>query len=97
MNEPIKLVSQGGATSIHIDMRLKENGDLLFSGQDIGDAPEEIFGSSDYEYWLTVPAAEKDRLLLALLEKHYGGDSCVISSLRELMKSKDIPHNFHSH
>ena len=39
MNESIKLVSQGGATSIHIDMRLKEDGDLLFSGQDIGDAP----------------------------------------------------------
>ena len=62
MNESIKLVSQGGATSIHIDMRLKEDGDLLFSGQDIGDAPEEIFGDSDYEYWLTIPAAEKDQL-----------------------------------
>ena len=44
MNEPIKLVSQGGATSIHIDVRINENGDLLFSGQDIGDAPEKFFG-----------------------------------------------------
>ena len=97
MIEPIKLVSQGGATSIHINMRLKENGDLLFSGQDIGDAPEEIFGSSDYEYWLTVPAAEKDRLLLALLEKHYAGDALVVSTLRELMGSREIPYSFFSH
>ena len=96
MNEPIKLVSQGGSTSIHIDMRLNENGDLLFSGQDIGDAPEEIFGSSDYEYWLTVPAAEKDRLLLALLEKHYAGDALVVSTLRELMESKNISCSFNS-
>ena len=97
MSEVIKLVSQGGSTSIHIDMRLNENGDLLFSGQDIGDAPEEIFGSSDYEYWLTVPAAEKDRLLLALLEKHYAGDAMVVSSLREFMESKQIPCQFYSH
>ena len=97
MNEPIKLVSQGGSTSIHIDMRIKENGDLLFSGQDIGDAPEEFSGDSDYEYWLTVPVSEKDRLLLALLEKHYAGDALVVSTLRELMESKDISCGFYSH
>jgi hypothetical protein len=97
MNDPIKLVSQGGSTSIHIDMRIDENGNLLFSGQDIGSAPEEIFGDSDYEYWLTVPASEKDRLLLALLEKHYAGDALVISTLRELMESKEIPCSFFSH
>ena len=97
MTEPIKLFSQGGSTSIHIDVRIKENGDLLFSGQDIGDAPEEIFGDLDYEYWLTVPAAEKDNLLLALIEKHYAGNASVISELREFMESKEIPCSFFSH
>ena len=97
MTKPIKLVSQGGATSIHIDMRIDENADLLFSGQDIGSAPEEIFGDSDYEYWLTVPSAEKDKLLLALIEKHYGGDAAVISTLREFMESKQISCGFYSH
>ena len=97
MNEPIKLVSQGGSTSIHIDVRIDENGNLLFSGQDIGNAPEEIFGDIDYEYWLTVPAAEKDRLLLALIEKHYAGDAMVVSTLREFMESKEIPCGFYSH
>ena len=97
MNDPISLVSQGGATSIYIDVRINENGDLLFSGQDIGAAPEEIFGDSDYEYWLTVPAVEKDKLLLALLEKHYAGDAMVVSTLREFMESKQIACGFHSH
>ena len=97
MSDPIKLVRRGGSTSIYIDMSIDENGNLLFSGQDIGSAPDEIFGDSDYEYWLTVPASEKDRLLLALLEKHYGGDALVVSTLRELMESKQIPCSFHSH
>jgi len=97
MTKPIKLVSQGGSTSIHIDVRINENGDLLFSGQDIGSAPEEIFGDMDYEYWLTVPAVEKDKLLLALIEKHYAGDALVVSTLREFMESREIPHSFFSH
>ena len=97
MDKPITLVSQGGSTSIHIDMRIDEDGNLLFSGQDIGSAPEEIFGDIDYEYWLTVPASEKDRLLLALIEKHYAGDAMVISTLREFMESKDISCGFYSH
>jgi hypothetical protein len=97
MKDPIKLVRKGGSTSIYIDVRINENGDLLFSGQDIGSAPEEIFGDSDYEYWLTVPASEKDRLLLALIEKHYAGDALVVSTLRKLMESKQIPCSFHSY
>jgi hypothetical protein len=97
MSKPVKLVSQGGSTSIHIDARIEENGDVVISGQDIGDAPEEFFGDLDYEYWLTVPAAEKDRLLMALIEKHYAGDASVVSRLRDLMKEKDIPCTFHSH
>ena len=51
----------------------------------------------DYEYWSTVPASEKDRLLLALIEKHYAGDALVVSSLREFMESKNIPYNFYSY
>lgn len=97
MTDPVKLVRIGGDTSIYIDVCIDENKDLLFSGQDIGNAPEEIFGDIDYEYWLTVPAAEKDRLLLALIEKHYAGDAMVVSTLRELMESKDISCGFYSH
>ena len=97
MSEPVKLVNQGGSTSIHIQARIEDSGDLVISGQDIGDAPEEFFGDLDYEYWLTVPAAEKDRLLLALIETQYAGDLSVVSKLRELMEEKSIPCKFHSH
>ena len=97
MSQSVKLVNQGGSTSIHIQARIEESGNLVISGQDIGDAPEEFFGDLDYEYWLTVPAAEKDQLLLALIEKHYAGDSSVVSKLRDLMKEKHIPCTFHSH
>lgn len=97
MNDVIELVSLQGATSVNIDVCIDEKGDLLFSGQDIGDASEEFFGDSDYEYWLTVPASQKDQLLLSLIEEHYAGDPSVISTLRNIMDTKKIPCRFHSY
>jgi hypothetical protein len=96
MSKTVELVKLGGETSIHIDARIEEAGDLLFSGQDIGEAPQQIFGKDDYEYWLRVPAAAKDRMLLALIEKIYRGNASVISELREFLESKEIPCEFYS-
>ena len=96
MTDRVELVNQKGGTSIHIDAGLEANGDLQISGQDLGEVPMEIYGDMDYEYWLTVPATEKDKLLLALLEKHYSGDAMVVSSLRDLMESKQIRYQLFS-
>ncbi len=90
----IVLVEQSGETSIHISAEICKNGDLQLSGQDVGKGPREIFGDSDYEYWLTVPAAQKDLLLLALLESLYKGDASVISKMREMLGTKKIPCEF---
>jgi hypothetical protein len=76
MTDSVKLAGIGGDTSIHIDVRIDENGDLLFSGQDIGNAPEEVFGDLDYEYWLTVPASESPTSSSA----HAFWQSCVNSA-----------------
>jgi hypothetical protein len=96
MSDVVKLVRVSASTSVYIDAKVSDEGNLVISGQDLGSAPDEIFGDSDYEYWLTVPAAEKDKLLLALLETHYSGDAMVVSTLRKVMESKRIRFNFHS-
>ena len=97
MSDIINLVSQSGSTSIYIDARIEDNGDLRFSGQDIGEAPEQIFGKDDYEYWLTIPAAEKDRLLLSLIEKIYKGNASVISEMKEFLDERNIPYGFQTY
>jgi len=97
MTDATTLVSQQGATSIFIDVRIEDSGDLRFSGQDIGEAPEEIFGDFDYEYWLTVPAAEKDRLLLALIAKFFKGNTSVVSEMKEFLEERDIPFGFQTY
>ena len=59
----VDLVAHEGPTSVYISAAINEVGDLVFSGQDLGAAPSAIFGDSDYEYWLTVPASHKHELL----------------------------------
>lgn len=62
----VKLVASRGDTSVFIDAEIDERGSLVISGQDIGRAPQECFGDSDYEYWLVVAAADKERVLSIL-------------------------------
>ncbi|MGD8584725.1 MAG: hypothetical protein PVH65_10090 [Chloroflexota bacterium] len=93
----VNLVQVKGPTSIYIDVEITDEGDLLFSGQDIGKAPEEFFGDSDYEYWLLVKAAQKDQLLLALIERFYSGNTRVISELREFLNARGIANEFDSY
>ncbi len=97
MTEYVKLVQRRGSTSILIEAEINGKGDLVFSGQDIGKAPSEFFGDSDYEYWLTIRAEHKGAMLVALIEKHYAGNPEVISILREYLESKNIPCEFFSY
>ena len=43
--------------SRHVTAKLNEDGNLVISGQDIGPSVERIFGSDEYEYSHTIPAA----------------------------------------
>ena len=89
------LCNREGTTSIFIAAEILENGDLQLAGQDVGIAPRQTVGDSDYEYWLTVPAVEKDRLLLALLSAVYNDDPTAVTKLRALLDEQGVPHKFH--
>lgn len=97
MNNTVNLVNIKGSTSIHIDVQITEEGKLLFSGQDLGEVPRQVYGDSDYEYWLTLSPVEKDQLLLALIQDQYSGDDLVISKLRKYLESKGINYKFNSY
>jgi hypothetical protein len=56
-----------------------------------------IWGDSDYEYWLTVPAASKDDALLALLEIAYKDNPGVVSEFQSALKERGIPCEFSSY
>lgn len=71
---------------------IKENGDLALEGVDSGSEVEKTMGDWDYEYWLTVPAAFKDTVLLWLIKERFENSSALMGWLSE----KNLPHKFDS-
>ena len=68
------LYEASGATTVHIEARVGSSG-VTVAGHDLGKAPSEFFGESDYEYECTVAPADRDALLLAAAPSspHYSG------------------------
>src|SRR5688572_15022591 len=97
MPRKVSLVDVEGPTSVYIDAEITAAGDLLLSGQHLGEAPRAVFGDSDYEYWLEIPAASKDDLLLALIETRYSGNASLISDLKQYLEARGIPCQFASY
>jgi hypothetical protein len=58
-----------GLTS-HAEAYINEGGDLVVEVQDFGQQLEQLFGDTDYEWWVIVRASQKQRLVRSLLEQH---------------------------
>ena len=84
-------------TRMWLDAYVDQSGDLVLGGYDCGDIPKRFFGDAEYEYWLRIPAASKDALLLQLLAEKYGGDQQTSDRFREWLAARDIPFSFESH
>ncbi len=93
----VNLYEFRGSTSRFIDADIGEKGELVISGQDVGDAPREFFGDSDYEWWVVVKAEHKDAVLLALIERVFGGTDRASDNFRAWLAEKGIPSEFGSY
>ena len=54
---------------------IEDNGDLAVEGYDIGKAPLDFWGDSDYEYGRTIKKKYKDKMLRLLIEQRFSSDS----------------------
>jgi hypothetical protein len=53
-------------TSSYVEAYINDAGDLVLESVDTGDLSREFWGDSDYEWWITVRAPERDALLTEL-------------------------------
>lgn len=90
----LTLYKQEGATRVHIDAEVTNDGDLQVSGYDIGEAPKEWWGHDDYEYTVTIRRPNKKRLFLALKAEHFGDDAGAESRFQDFARKKKPPFNW---
>jgi hypothetical protein len=89
----IRLYEARGKESVTaISAELMDNGDLIVSGYDLGQLPQDFWREDSFEFWVTVPRKHKDHMLLVLIDKLYQGNPSAVSEFRELVKSTGIPH-----
>lgn len=60
----------------------KPGGDLVLEGQDLGAAVREMWGDSDYEYWVTVKAAHREELLQLLVKERFDDAGGLVDWLK---------------
>jgi len=87
----VQLLEERGPTSRFVHARIEDGGNLVMEGQDVGEAPQKWFGDEDYEFWVTVKAENKDSVILALIEKLFGGRFSAVDEFRDFLKEKGIP------
>lgn len=92
----LELYRTEGETPRSIRVYVDHHGDLVVGSQDFPSEAMRGFvgGATDYSYDSTVPAAEKDRLLLALLVEKYQGDAGAVEAFRDWCQARDIPCRF---
>lgn len=85
--------SDAGPTHVKVHVEIDSKGDLVLAGHDVGAAPLQASGDADLEYFLRVPAAQKDRLLLDLVA-HAFSTATACSDLKEWLKGRGVPCSF---
>jgi len=86
----VQLYEERGETSRYIDATITKDGDLVIMGQDVGKAPSEFWGDSDYEFWVYVPAKYKDDVRLALLDKLHAGNPKAVDEFKDFESKDDV-------
>jgi hypothetical protein len=93
-SKTVLLFEERGPTSRFIYARIEDNGDLVIEGQDVGAMPRECFDDGDYEFSVTVRAEDRDRVLLAMIQKVFGGNFSAVDTFREFLKEKGISYGW---
>ena len=88
----VDLVCDAGGdrgVSVYASAEITGDGRLQLSGQDLGEGASP--GGDESEYFATIEARDKDRLLVAFLELHYAGETRPAQALATLAAAKGIP------
>jgi hypothetical protein len=98
MNEKYaaELYREQGTNSRFVSLTVKPDGSVLMETQDMGENVERIWGDSDYEFWIDVPAAALPKLVFALLRDRYAGQAGAVDQFRDFCKKEAIEHKWDS-
>lgn len=87
-----ELYRQEGDNFRSVRLSVDADGSVNLETQDMGTLVKEIWGDSDYEFWIDVPATALPKLAFALLREKYAGRDKAVDEFRVFCKRENIEH-----
>lgn len=87
---------EGGRAPRHVKASISDDGSLDVEVKEFPMQSGAIWSNTSLKSWLRLTAADKDRLLLALLKQTYGGKAQGADELRDFLIDQGIQHSWES-
>jgi len=91
-----EIARQEGTEFRSVRLTLEDGGAIKMDTQDIGPTVEEIWGDSDYEFWVRVAPAALPKLAFELLREKFVGHLGAVNAFRDWCKAHGVEHEFGS-
>ena len=92
-----ELYRQEGDNFRSVRLSVAADGSVRLDAQDMGKFVEEVWGESDYEFGVDVPAIALRKLAFALLREKYAGRSGAVDEFRAFCEREDVEHEWDSY
>jgi hypothetical protein len=73
---------------------INADGSVKLDAQDMGKATGEVWGDSDYEFWVDVPAIELHKLVFSMIKEKYSGRSGAVDEFRAFCDKEGIENKW---
>jgi len=90
----IEIARQEGKQFRRVDLMLKDDGEVVMEGQDMGPAVETVWGDTDYEYWVRVAPPSLPKLAFELLREKFAGRLDAVTAFRDWCRAHGVEHEF---
>jgi hypothetical protein len=95
-NHSTELYRREGDNFRSVRLSVGADGAVKLDTQDMGTIVKEIWGDSDYEFWVDVPASALPKLAFVLLREKYAGREKAVDEFRAFCKQEAIEHEWDS-
>jgi hypothetical protein len=80
-----------------VRLSIDADGSVRLDAQDMGARVEEVWGDSDYEFQVDVPATALRKLVFALLREKYASRDGAVDEFAAFCKRENIEHEWNSY
>ncbi len=92
----IEIARQEGTEFRSVRLTLADDGAIKMDAQDMGPIVTEIWGDSDYEFWVDIAPAAVPKLAFELLREKFAGQLGAVDAFRDWCKAHGVEHEFDS-